>query len=181
MNDLFAYLLSAYHWYFFSGVLLLAVLGAWMRIRRTMSYGSCRPMNWLSMVSVNFILLYGGIITILRHPEHQLLGAISWGIALLLLSSYSFYKAMQVHIKLDENNNILVPVFFFRLMLFVIIPYVLIYAPLLVYNPKLYHFSWFILITMSFKGCIAGIYLGSCVASIYQVYERDMPAPKDDK
>lgn len=180
MNNALINFFSIYHWFFVIGVFFLMILSAWLHIRHTLSFRSYRPMHWSSMVSINIVFIYGSIVTIIHHNQYQLYGIISWLSTLLPLTCYSFYKAMKVKIKLDKNNNILVPIFFFKLLLFVLIPYLLIYAPLLVYNPSFFYYAWFIYLSMVFKGFITGIYLGSTIASIYQVYERDMPAPTKD-
>ena len=163
------------HWLLASILLLVVALLLVLRVVRTLAYNESKPMHWSSLVVINLSLLYVGVIIILRHPAHIWLASISWLTSWLIFFLYSFFRTMKIHVKLNKNNNILVPVFLFKILLFIIVPYAVIYYPMILWKPQLYQYPSFVLFIMIFKGCIAGIYLGSTVACIYQVYERDMP------
>ena len=162
--------------YWLYGLLIVVTYFVYRSGRYVFSFKQNRPMHWSSILTATGLVCYGGVALILRHPYYHVWGLSFWGLSVLISSLLSFVKAMKTHIQLNEKKQILVPSFFFKFAFCIIVPYSASSFFIWHFQPQLYdNFIWVVISSM-YKGVIAGVYLGACVASIYQVYERDMPS-----
>ena len=158
------------------GVFFLLIYLLYRNARFIFSFKKHRPMHWSTILLATCLVCYSGAALILRHPSHQLWVLLAWSSTLLVVGLVSFLKAMKIHIQLNEKKQILVPSFFFKFTFCVVVPYSVILLFIFYFHPNIYQSLFWVVVSACLKGVVAGVYLGACVASIYQVYERDMPS-----
>jgi hypothetical protein len=152
-------------------VCLFLIFSMWFSSHR--SKIQYRYISSLSLVLLNIVFIVSAVNFILRYKDHIIIAISCWLVGCLVAIIILFRRTMLAKIETESRTKLLkVPMFFYRAIFYFYLPSILIYLSIYTFDPVFIHSIFFIVLFMSFKGAIAGIYLGFTAAALLQVFDQ---------
>ena len=149
---------------------LFIVYSMWRRSRNNKGK-EYRPLSAIYLVCVDIAFLWSAIHYLLLYDQHlKLLVAllvVSFTLAMTLMAIRSTRLDISLH---DKSNLVKVPMFLYRLLFYIYVPYLfVVFALLTLHIEIMQHFMLMIFMTV-FKASIAGIYWGFTLIAFWRLY-----------